>query len=343
MKDKIRVGVIGLGFMGRAHMGSYLRMPGAEIVAVADADPDRRAGRSNIVANIAVPLPPLDVSKYQVYADGRDLIDKADVDLVDICLPTCMHAEFAIRASNAGKHAVVEKPMALNSTLAKEMIATARKNNTKIVVGQCLRFWPEYVYLRETVKNNSLGKLIKAEFFRRAARPTTSWDGWMTDAPRSGGATWDLHVHDVDIVNHIFGAPERLYARAIKTAATGGYDLVTSTYSYPNGLEITIDAAWYMTENFPFRASYLAYFEGGILHFDSFAQPSFLFYKNGAAAPEAIKLSGDAYYNELEFAVNQLLQGKDPEAVVDPESACRSLELVEAEWRSTETGQIITL
>ena len=115
VKDKIRVGVIGLGFMGRAHVAHYQNIPGAELVALADADPARRAGGANVQGNIEVPLPRLDVSEFQVFADGKDLIAKADVDLVDICMPTYLHAEFAIAAAKAGKHVVTEKPMALSS------------------------------------------------------------------------------------------------------------------------------------------------------------------------------------------------------------------------------------
>lgn len=342
MKDSIKVGVIGLGFMGRAHVAHYENIANARVVAVADADPNRRQGEADVVGNIAVPLPRLDVSRYQVFADGRDLIEKADVDLVDICLPTYLHAEFAVAAANAGKHVIVEKPMALSSVEAERMIATARAKKVELMVAHCLRFWPEYVYLKELIDTKRFGKLIKAEFVRRSSKPVWTWQGWMTDAKRSGGAMLDLHIHDVDYVNYVLGRPTCLYARAIPTEATGGYDLVTSQYSYQGGPEITLDAAWYQVGSFGFRAAFLAVFERALVHMDSSAQPSMHLHQLDGSQPQAIELQGDAYFSELEFMVKCLLAGKSPASVIPPESAKQSIELVEAERRSSETGQVLS-
>ena len=342
MKESIRVGVIGLGFMGRAHVAHYENMPNATVVAVADADPHRRQGGADVAGNIAVPLAPLDVSRYQVFADGRDLVEKADVDLVDICLPTYLHADFAVAAANAGKHVVVEKPMALSSAEAERMIAAARAKHVELMVAHCLRFWPEYVYLKELIDTKRFGKLVKAEFVRRSSKPIWTWQGWMTDAKRSGGAMLDLHIHDVDYVNYVLGRPKHLYARAIRTDATGGYDLVTSQYSYEGGPEITLDAAWYQVATYGFRATFLALFEGALVRMDSSAQPSLHLHQVGSAQPEVIELKGDAYYSELAFLVDCLLTGKSPATVIPPESAKQSIELVEAEQRSSETGQVLS-
>lgn len=339
-KQEIRVGVIGLGFMGRAHTANYEKLPNARVVAVADADPDRRQGRANVVGNIEVPLPRLDVASYQVYADGRDLIREADVDLVDICLPTYLHAEFAQLAAEAGRHVVVEKPMALTSEETTRMIEAAHRNGVELMVAQCIRFWPEYVYLKETLDSGRLGRLVKAEFVRRSAKPVWTWEGWMTDAARSGGAMLDLHVHDVDFVNYLLGKPNRLYARAIKTPATGGYDLVSALYTYEGGPEVLVDAAWYQAVTFDFRAAYLAVFEEGLLHFDSTRSPSLEVHRVGQD-PESLALEGDAYYLELEFFVNCLAEGRSPATVVAPESARQSIELIEAERRSAESGEAV--
>jgi len=341
-RNEIRVGVIGLGFMGRAHVANYEKIPGARVVAVADADPARRQGKADVQGNIEVPLPKLGVENYQVFADGRDLIKEADVDLVDICLPTYLHAEFAELAANAGKNVVVEKPMALDSSQAARMIEAAHRNGVQLMVAQCLRFWPEYVYLKETLDSGRFGRLVKAEFVRRASKPVWTWDGWMTDAARSGGAMLDLHVHDVDFVNYLLGRPSRIYARAIKTPATGGYDLVSALYSYDSGPEVLVDAAWYQALTFDFRASYLAVFEQGMLHFDSTRSPSLHVHQFGHDMEE-LSLEGDAYYRELEFLVNCLLEGRSPATLVSPESTRQSLQMVEAERRSSETDQVVTL
>jgi predicted dehydrogenase len=221
------------------------------------------------------------------------------------------------------------------------MVEAAKRNGVELMVAQCLRFWPEYVYLKETVDSGRMGKLVKAEFVRRAAKPVWTWDGWMTDAVRSGGAMLDLHVHDVDYVNYLLGKPSRLYARALKTPATGGYDLVSALYTYEGGPEVLVDASWYQATTFDFRASYLAVFEEGLLHFDSTRKPTLHEHRVGQEVKE-VSLEGDAYYRELEFFVNCLIEGRSPATVVAPESARQSLELIEAERRSAEAGQPVT-
>jgi predicted dehydrogenase len=342
MKVPLKVGVIGLGFMGRAHLSHYLRMPEVQVVALADADPARRAGRAEIVGNIEVPLTPIDTSPFQLYADGRELIEQADVDLVDICLPTHLHAELAVFAAERGKHVVVEKPMALNSAEADRMVAAAKAAGVRLMVAQCLRFWPEYEHLRETVRSASLGRLLQAEFSRRSARPIWTWQGWMIQAEKSGGAILDLHIHDVDFVNHVLGKPSRIYASAVKTPATGGYDLVNALYSYEGGPEVRISAAWYLPRSVPFRAAYTAVFERGVLSYDSSRAPTLLLH-SGEGEGTAVHVEGDAYYKELRYFVDCLLTGKDPAELVSPESARDSLFLVESEIRSALSGEPIRL
>ena len=149
------------------------------------------------------------------------------------------------------------------------------------------------------------------------------------------------HVLDVDIVDHRLGKQSRISALAIKPPATGGYDMVSALWTYDGGPEVIVDAAWYQTSTFGFRASYLAMFEEGMLHFDSLRSPALHEHAVGGDMKE-IRLEGDAYFREVEFLVNCLRDGRRPATIVSPESTRQSLQLVEAEWRSSETGQIIT-
>ncbi len=342
MMSEIRVGLIGLGFMGRTHATLWQQVPGARLVAVADADPVRRSGGASVQGNIGGAQAPLDFSGVQTFADGRELIAQAPVDAVDICLPTYLHAEFTQLAAAAGKHVFVEKPMALTSDQAAAMIEAAHRNNVQLMVGQCLRFWPEYNYLRDCVNTGRLGKLLKASFFRLSSKPTWAWEGWLLDPARSGSAMLDMHVHDVDYVNFVLGRPRSIYATAGRTGATPGWDLVTAQWAYPDGCQVNLEGAWYNLESFPFRAGYLAVFERGVVQMDSAAQPTVTLYRPGREA-EPVALAGDAYLSELAYFTRCLLEGKSVAEMVAPESARASLELVEAERRSAESGSILSL
>jgi predicted dehydrogenase len=279
----------------------------------------------------------------QVYSDGGALIAEADVDLIDLCLPTYLHAGFTEMAADAGRHIVVEKPMALSSAEAQRMIEAARRSRVELMVAQCVRFWPEYQFLRAVVEDGRLGKLLKADFSRHTSRPTWCWQNWMLDKEHSGGAVLDMHVHDVDFVNFMLGAPGTIYATGVVTPVTGGYDLVTALYSYKEGPQVTVEAAWYMAPGYRFRARYLAAFEGGVIRYDSTAQPSLVLFPNETREVQTPDVSGDAYFNELKFLIDALRQGESLASVIPPESARRSLELIELEISSMESGAPVHL
>jgi predicted dehydrogenase len=338
MNRTLKAGVIGLGFMGRSHIAHLEKLPYVQVVAIADAEPARLENEATVSGNIKLPAPSLDFKSVQRFRDGRDLIAQADVDFVDICLPTDLHAELTILAAEAGRHILVEKPMALTSQEAQRMVDAAQRNGVELMVAQCVRFWPEYQYLKETVTSGRLGKLLKAEFTRRSSAPVWAWQRWMMDARRSGGAALDLHIHDVDFVNHLLGTPVQLYATGARTPVTGGYDVITSMYTYADGASVTIDGGWYAAPSFGFGATYLAVFEGGIVRYNGTAQPTLMVYRNEGGAPEVPDVAGDAYYNEIEFFTKCLAEGRSPATFLPASSSLQSLRLVEAEIRSIEAG-----
>jgi predicted dehydrogenase len=343
MTRTLKAGVIGLGFMGRTHIANLEKMPNVEVVAIADAEPARRANDAPVAGNIKLPAPTVDFTRLQQFSDGRDLIAQADVDFVSICLPTNLHAEFAILAAESGRHVVVEKPMALSTQEAQRMVDAAHRNHVELMVAQCVRFWPEFTFLRDAVKDGRMGKLLNAEFTRRSSQPVWSWQRWMNDASRSGGAILDLHIHDVDFMNHMLGMPAQVYATGTRTAVTGGYDLVSALFSYPNGVSVRIEGGWYFTPAFGFNAAFQGVFEKGIIRYNGAASPHLTVLRNDSAEVETPETTGDAYYNELEFFVNCLLEGKSAASFLPPESSMQSLQLVEAEIASMESGKPVQM
>ena len=195
----LKVGLIGCGFMGAMHANCYKNIEGVELVALADLRADK-------AAELAVG------TNAQLFGDGKELIERADVDIIDICLPTYLHAEYAMLAMDKVKYVFVEKPVALTKEEGDMMIEKSRKTGAQVQVGQVIRFWDEYVELRKIFKSGVYGKVVNANFRRISPRPTWGWDNWLLDTARSGGAGQDLHIHDVDFVLSLFGEPKEFFS-----------------------------------------------------------------------------------------------------------------------------------
>ena len=142
-----------------------------------------------------------DFTRYHLYTDFDEMIANEELDYVDIALPTYLHSYYAIKALNAGKHVLCEKPMAINPTQCRMMIDAAKANGKKLMIAQCLRFWPAYETLKHYVDSGDFGKPVFCYFFRGGGWPKWSYQDWLLDETRSGGCLLDQHVHDVDTIN----------------------------------------------------------------------------------------------------------------------------------------------
>ena len=163
----LKVGILGMGGMGWFHAQRYLHLPNVQIVALADVVPERLQAREAVQINIENQSQPFDFSDVARYPNAAALIAEADVDMVDICLPTDLHAPYTIQALEAGLHVLCEKPMALNSDDADMMIAAATRTGRKLMIAQCLRFWSEYVFLRERIQDQAYGHLLSLNMWWR--------------------------------------------------------------------------------------------------------------------------------------------------------------------------------
>lgn len=235
----VKIGLVGLGFMGAAHLNAYLKMPDAHIAAIASNDPLKRSGDLTTVGgNIGGKALSYDFSAVRKYLDWRTLVDDPEIEIVDICLPSEFHAPVTIAALEAGKNVLCEKPMALSVVDCERMIAASTQYGHILMIGQVLRFWPEYRYLREFVNSGDYGRVRSATFVRRCGVP--DWSRWLPDESRSGGALLDLLLHDVDQALDLFGTPERISAKRI-----GDSDSVMASLIYPGGPEVRIQGGWF--------------------------------------------------------------------------------------------------
>ncbi|GIT72777.1 MAG: hypothetical protein Ct9H300mP28_25910 [Pseudomonadota bacterium] len=141
----LKIGIVGLGFMGKMHYRCYNSMDNVQITAICDADAEQLKNTSGVSGNISGAEQELDFSEKQLYSDLTRMLAEADLDAVSIASPTFMHASQTIETLNSGKDVLCEKPMALNYSDCLKMVETAKKNGKCLQIGHCIRFWPEYV------------------------------------------------------------------------------------------------------------------------------------------------------------------------------------------------------
>jgi len=306
----MRIAVLGLGFMGSTHLKALRSIPDAEVVAVYSQDEKKLSGDlTKIQGNTGGPGARMDFRKVSKYREVRQVFDDERVEAVDICLPTHLHAPVAMEALHAGKHVLVEKPMALDAASAAHMIAEARKHRRTLMVAQVLRFFPAYEALREHVTSGKLGTTRAAMFRRRCAAPV--WGGWLADPQQSGGGVFDLLIHDVDMALHLFGKPESISATGYE-ALGSGIDLITAQLHYSSHLTVTIAGGWHHPKSFPFSMEYTVVTDGGTLEYDSAARPPGLYCADGKVEA-LVAPDKDGYRAEIEYFLDCCRHDSPPE------------------------------
>ncbi len=184
----INVAILGMGGMGWFHATRLLQLSNVQLVAIADIEPDRLNAKRGVTINLGGSEKEVDLSGVARFGDAGELIRRADAEVIDICLPSYLHAPYAIEALQAGKHVLCEKPMALTVEDADRMIAAARAAGRALMIAQCIRFWPECLFLRDCARDGRFGRLLSLNIFRLGGRLIWSWQNWFLDPARSGGA-----------------------------------------------------------------------------------------------------------------------------------------------------------
>ncbi len=301
----IKVGLIGCGFMGTMHANCYKNIEGVELVAFADL---RREYAEKLAEG----------TNAIIYGDGKELIAAADVDIIDICLPTYLHSEYALYAMEKAKYVFVEKPVALTKEQGLQMIKKSQETGCNIQIGQVIRFWDEYVKLEEIVKAGTYGRIINANFRRISPIPTWGWNDWLLKNELSGGAAQDLHIHDMDYVLHLFGKPNKI--KSIKNIIGEKSSYINSILSYDDFV-VGVEGTWGLPATHPFEATFRVVFEKGVVEN---AGGKFMLYTDDTA--EEIKIEkaeglGEgfeggnisdlgAYYSELMYFTNRVKCGQ---------------------------------
>ena len=166
--------------------------------------------------------------------------------------------EHAVAAMKKGRHVFIEKPLCLTEREADELLDMQKKTGVSVQVGQVIRFWDEYEYLRGAVGDGRFGAVKGAHFLRRSPSPDWGWDNWLHDPARSGGAGFDLHIHDSDYMLSLFGQPASSVSAVNVRGEKNGY---VTTLAFYDGFSVTAEGGWDLPANYPFEMAYSAVFE----------------------------------------------------------------------------------
>ena len=305
----LKVGVVGVGGISGAHIPAWLDMPEAELVAICDIRPER--------------MEKYDSVKH--YTDYKEMLANENFDIIDICLPTYLHADYAIMAMEKGINVICEKPISLKPEDVERVYSTAEKYNVKFMVAQVLRFWPEYELLKEIYDSKRYGKLLSGTMIRLGGYPKWSWDGWMMDEKRSGLVPFDLHIHDLDFMVYAFGMPKVAHQFRSKLPKQ---DFISLTYDFGD-FQINSEASWYST-CYPFTAEFRFQFEDAVVSNENGKMIIYLkddekidLSQQAEGDTGSINLpKSDAYANEIIYFADCVINDKPVEKVRPEQLKC---------------------
>lgn len=210
----VRIGIIGIGFMGYTHFEAARKLQGGRVTAIATRNPAKLAGDwTSIQGNFGPRGGHVDLSDVACYSDYHELLADPDIDLVDVCLPNDLHERVVLEAIAAGKSVLVEKPIAVDPDAAERMVAAAEQAGVQFMVGHVLPFFPEFRYAADCIGSQRFGAL-QAAHFRRVITPP-NWSAEMSDFRKLGGWGIDLHIHDNHFISLVCGVPRAVFSRGI--------------------------------------------------------------------------------------------------------------------------------
>jgi predicted dehydrogenase len=328
----MRVGIVGVGFMGTTHALGWAETP-AEIVGFT-AETKKEA------SSLAEQYDAKAVSSLD------EMLPK--VDVVDICSPTHLHYEMALKAAAAGKHIVCEKPLARTTRQAREIVSACQKAGVQLLVAHVVRFFPEYALAHAAVAEGQIGKPGVIRLHRGSYRPKKPAGNWFLDEVKSGGILMDLMIHDYDYARWVAGDVETVSARRVTERhieAPVDYGLVI--LGHRSGALSHIAGAWAYPPP-TFRTHLEIAGERGLIEFDSDGTApiqNLILKTGGADAPDVAlpssPVSESPYTTQIKEFYSALTDGKV--ARVSAVDGLAAVQIAEAAIQSAHSGQPVTL
>lgn len=257
---KLRVAIVGFGFMGKTHAKNIIQSEWMELVAIVDP----QAGAiSQVSGNIDTgEIDPDVLRQINQYASLDDCLAAASLDAVFVCVHTLLHYEMALKCLRHGLHVFIEKPFVLDVKEGEALIAEAQKRNLKLAVGHVVRYMPAYMKLQEIYQSGLYGSLKFIALSRFSGMP--GWGEWgkrRKEFGSSGGALFDLVIHDIDFLQHLLGMPDTVDSTCI-AGDLSEHDYVSAFWQYNDrDVRVKVEGGLLFHSLFPFEATIKAAFE----------------------------------------------------------------------------------
>ncbi len=324
----VRVAIVGMGFMGKMHFNVYTEKLGNKVRVSALCDTNGEALHIEGTKDI------------EKFTDYNEMLKSGGFDFVDICLPTHLHAQTSVMAMEGGYDVFCEKPLAGTLDDADLIIKAAERTGRLFGVGQCLRYWPAYVAVKKLIDSDSLGRVRYAEFARFSQPPVWTSEGWVFDGKKSGNAALDLHIHDVDMVLHLFGKPEGVFSRGV-FERDGSISHISTVYDYED-MVVQATGGWICAKSFGFNMRAFFVMEEATVELDFSKQDVVKVFPEGKEAYPVELEDGDGYYYELKAFV-EAVEKRDNSEIVTPKEAAESVKLCLREIESAKRRERLSL
>jgi len=327
----IRAGLIGLNAIARDHKSAYKAIAEKNGQVVLEAACDIRAEC----------FEDLDPS-VRTYTSVDEMLEqeKGRIDYVDICVPTFLHAEIAIKAMEAGFHVMCEKPMARTVEQAQAMIDAAKRTGKKLMISHCNRFYEATMLAKDLVESGELGKVRSAEYYREGgSKNPMGWNNWFRDGELSGGVALDLHIHDVDVINWLFGMPKAVSVGAASVVTKNGYDALCANFYYDNGVFVHASSDWTIANDRFNTRTFRINFEKGYLFCDRTRNRQVVVKvaEDGTTTEYPEFVNFNAFYNEIVYFAD-CIENDKPVSQCPPEQSAEAVRIVMAEIESADKG-----
>jgi predicted dehydrogenase len=346
----MRVGLIGVGFIGWIHWLAYKRLEGVRVAAISESNPRRLTGDwTDIKGNFGPPGEQVDLTGIATYSNLDDLLRDPQVDFVDISLPTALHADVAIKALEAGKHVLCEKPMALTLADCERMTAAAKNANRLLMIGHVLPFFAEYNWALQAIRSGEYGKLRGGAFRRVISDPTWLKNFWSPE--HVGGPMLDLHVHDAHFIRLLFGMPSEVVSTGRMRGGLPEFWHTQFRFANPE-LVVEATSGTIDQQGRPFTHAFEIHLERATLMFDFaviggegryLCEPTLLDSDGNAQKPE---LAGgdpvDSFVAELREVTHCVRDGR-PSEILGATLAQDAMRLCEAQAESLRTKRPYTI
>ncbi len=355
MEKKVKIGIIGCGGIANGkHMPSLSKLSDVEMVAFCDLEIEKAEKAKEQYGT----------PDAKVYTDYQELLKDSEIEVIHVCTPNRSHAHISIDSLQAGKHVMCEKPMAKTAADARRMVEVAKETGKKLTIGYQHRHKPEAIYLKSVIERGDLGEIYFAKAYAVRRRGTPNWGVFLNEYEQGGGPLIDIGTHSLDVTLYLMNnyEPKMVVGTKYKKVNNpecgnpwGGWDADANTMEdsafgfivMKNGATIILESSWALNTSEPIQEGSTmlcgtdagAQIKGGVTinkaEFNRLVEIKPDLSSKGVAFYEGV--SNDPAEVEARRWIDAVKNNTD--VVVKPEQACVVSEILEAIYKSAESGQ----